>query len=430
MRFKYQYINFYNTIRESEIDVIKQYKFYRVFNVGIAKFGKEYLYSVRMRLQKQLDASDKLVPGNLPICKIDVGSNFWWGRWINWGGIDITLFFLGDHTKDNFKLLNLKHYIPRMFYVSRLIENNYINAGDIRITNINDEIYIYWPNLSNILKVNKIINNNLYLERKYSLDISGKNQQIMTINGDDVQFIDWYTKYGVGIGFTYNKNKVLYDFITYDKFIILGEGSYDNNDSDMIELLGPNYGIMPKFSFSTPHIKIDNNNLLGVGHIKIYTSDEFQYIKNSNIDLFRRQLNFYMKSKFGDKYIRHLGTGECEGYIYMLYFYIIPIDAPENDRMIISDSYLPIYTGNKISFSENVLNDAPHNVYDENYKFSLVYPTGLEIIGFNSIVVTCGEGDFYSIALTFNLEDVINSCIHDVKSLDLRKYNYFLLQDE
>lgn len=417
MEFTYQYINFYSSIKKYKIPIIERYDYYRVFNVSLTKIGNKYLYSARIRLQSKIDQNDEFIPGNLPKCNIDVGNNFWWGRWL--AGRDITLFFIGDHnTNDNFELLRLKHSIPHNFYPHDLIEEYYILDGDIRLCNIEGNVYIQATNLKYILKVVDIKNNEMILGFPIYVRTRGKNQQIMTIDNSIVKFVDWYTKYGVGIGESEYDDSTKYKFINYKNFVILGDGSYDNKDSDMMELLNTNYGIMPKFSFSTPHIKINNNTLLGVGHIKIYTSEDFKYVQDSNIEIFRKKLNLYMKSKFGNKYIRHLGTGNCEGYIYMLYFYIIDIDAPEKNHMRISNGYLPVYLGEK----------TPDGIYDRNYKFSLIFPTGLEKINNDNIVVTCGEGDFYAIALTFNIYEVIDSCVHDIKNLDLRKYEYILLE--
>jgi hypothetical protein len=222
-------------------------------------------------------------------------------------------------------------------------------------------------------------------------------------------------------------NRNIFKFINYENYIILGNGSYDNGIQDDKELLGTNYGIMPGFSFATPHISINDDILLGVGHIKIHSDEKYKYIPDSNIDIFRRNLYIQMKKRFGSRYIRHLGTGNCEGYIYMLYFYIILNYKTENYQMKLSDGPrpppslpgqdLPIYNGSKY----------PDSIYDLNYKFSLIFPTGLERTNDTTIVVTCGEGDFYATALTFDLNQVINSCYYDIKNLDLRQYTYNII---
>lgn len=90
-----------------------------------------------------------------------------------------------------------------------------------------------------------------------------------------------------------------------------------------------------------------------------------------------------MTKDFGDK--------------YMLYFFIIY----DNDtKMKMSDCYLPI------------------SYFTDGYKFSLIFPAGLEVID-DRVIVTAGEGDFYSVFLDFNLNEVLKLCVHDATQLDL-----------
>lgn len=63
----------------------------------------------------------------------------------------------------------------------------------------------------------------------------------------------------------------------------------------------------------------------------------------------------------------------------------------------------------------------------DNYKFSLVFPIGLVKDTENKIIVTCGEGDYYSIALEFNINDVQNDCKYDAQNLNMNIYIYYFI---
>lgn len=95
----------------------------------------------------------------------------------------------------------------------------------------------------------------------------------------------------------------------------------------------------------------------------------------------------------------------------MMYFYIVNINnTVNNNSMYISDGYLPIYLSN----------------YEDNYKFSLIFPMGLTK-NEDKLIVTCGEGDYYSNVLEFSVNDVINLCKYDASNLDLTNYNYNII---
>lgn len=407
-----QYLDFYDTINKENLHIINQYKFYRCFNVSVIRHNDEFLYAVRVRLQNKVDDSDKLIPGNSPRCGSSIGSNFWWNRWQDWNGEDITLFFLGNHKFNKYRLLRFKNEIPRNFYVSRLIKEEFMSDGDVRLNHYKNKILIQTANLHHIVSIEKIEDDYIYPEYYRGIrSPNGHSQQLIDINignNDIMLALDWFDKYGVRIIRSHWRRDVEL-YIPYDNFIILGKGSTDNDKNQ--KLLGTNYGISPGLSFSTPLLKLKNDVFLGVGHLKISTNNK--YIGGSNIDIFKRDLKFYMNELFGNKYIEHLGTGNCKGFIYMMYFYILHTTTDlntENWNMIISNAYLPIKKNN-----------------NNKYRFSLCYPMGLEYIDNQTIVVTGGEGDYYAFALKLDLQSVLDSCVHDIKNLDFRKYKYKLL---
>lgn len=487
--FTYTYLDFYKIVTHAKfeeiIELSKDISYqtaYRFYNTSIVKiYDNVYLYAVRISWQiiRRMDDSFMIIPGNDKACNnIEHGKNFWWNHW---GQGDIsgegTIFFVGNHKENNMKLVQID-YIPRVklsFYDKEEISaaNKYIfHEADLRVLKKNNQLYLHdsgpsylyklmYDSQTNILKIqyhnfpiikNKgdknraftFINegepskNNEYIEYNdtYVKDLSDKDKKVnrivkFTLDRPILELINWYYfQAGVRFDILYTNmtdhgfydDRIIYRYIKYDKFIISGQGSDDSKDDNDKQMYGANYGIMPAFSFTTPHLDLDiapyGKVQLGVGHIKIHTDDlKYPYLQNSNIQIFRDNLYADYKKVFGDRYIRHKGSSkapDCKGYIYMIYFYFL---YDNNQKMKLSDSFLPLNLNPKIPDSEN----------DKDYKFSLVFPMGLEKFDSDNIIVTCGEGDFYSIALEFKLSEVINLCKYDVANLDLSKYNYYIL---
>lgn len=78
----------------------------------------------------------------------------------------------------------------------------------------------------------------------------------------------------------------------------------------------------------------------------------------------------------------------------------------DDNQLLLSDSFLPLL------------------INADFYKFSLTFPVGL-IQEDDKIIVTAGDGDFYSTVFEFKISEVINLCVYNARNLDLRKYiNY------
>ncbi|AYV85806.1 MAG: hypothetical protein Satyrvirus44_1, partial [Satyrvirus sp.] len=283
-------------------------------------------------------------------------------------------------------------------------------------------------------------------------------------------YLDWFYEDGINIqGSDVITSVYIIKYNIPDSdgifYKIIGTGSYvEATDSEKIKsYYGANYGIMPMLSFGTPHLYfgssvissdslqyysgkeylinisyinliskavIDNKDPLyglGVGHLKIHSyENEYPYIKDSSIELFRKNLYLDMRKYFGDRYIRHFGSTnlstKCKGYIYMLYFYKLT-DFVELDsmafplNMMLSDAFLPLSLDPKEKDS----------IFDQDYKFSLVFPMGLAQKDDDTLLVTCGEGDFYSIELEFNKNEVLDLVKHNARCLNFRKYNYYII---
>lgn len=177
-----------------------------------------------------------------------------------------------------------------------------------------------------------------------------------------------------------------------------------------------------KFSFGSPFIDIGNNKLLGVGHIKIDVRDKifnqtgYVYDRKSVPYLIRERLLEFMSNMFGDSYRLHLGSACDNGLHYLSYFML----WDQNEKTFkMSDFFLTIDLNDK-------------------YHFSIIFSIGLFLADFYAyggiydnkrVVVTSGEGDYYSNILTFKLDDVINACHYSMtsKDFDLKNINFCLM---
>ena len=484
--FKYNYLNFCKIVSENKKEIFKGYAlsydekksksdliypFFRCFNVSVVKMkNNRYLYAVRtVVITPKSDTSyeKELRPGNDESCGIDVGKNFFWNRWSS-AGDDKILFFTGDSDGMNLKITKVKKELVTGFLYSVFLGDGYRISFDNRLTSYidkdnNEMIILYDTKLSFIYKIEIEKPDVIYIER-YRTECKhvrpgDRNLQPLKLKpSDDLDlYLNWYTQYGIQINSCIDLGEY---FIPYKENIILGEGSsvckgpYGCGVTK--SFLKDNYGIMPGFSFGTPHIPINHqgNSVLGVGHVKIHSDeDKYPYLEDSAIQIFRKNLQLDMKEKFGQKYIRHFGTGEnCDGYIYMLYFYII-YDMEKNSQAFstkMAEAFQEYY---KVPLLERGKLRSPHvelsewkmkisNAYlpldfrsrkkldpdDDFYQFSLVFPMGLARKDDETIMVTCGVGDFYSVALEFNLQDVIDSCTHDATDLNMVDYRYYLIQ--
>ena len=418
MELDYEYLNIYPLLKQYNLTPLKN-KLYRCFNPSIVKIKKDcFLYSFRIRIQEK-EQGDELIPGNISKCGVDIGKNFWWGRWNHSSSSDITVFVLKYN--DVYSLLEIENQVNTNFYQRQYIDDYYMSVADIRLLKYKGKIYLHDSELKYIIEL-KVLPDKLIMGESINLyPGNGHNRQIISI-GDNIVYLDYYDYKGVKViidDIDFYKNT---SYIPYSGNPIYLEGSTDNLDPKAITLFKANYGIMPKFSFSTPLVEIDKNKFLGVGHIKIFINPDIKYVSGSKIERFRDTLEKYMSSKFHIKYIRHYGTGDCVGYIYMMYFYILEVNDAllfSKNNMFLSDAYLPI----------NMKEKNVDSIHDKDYKFSLVFPTGL-CKDNNDVIVTCGEGDFYAIELKLNLSEVVDVCSHNVRDINMEDYGYYILEHE
>ena len=155
-----------------------------------------------------------------------------------------------------------------------------------------------------------------------------------------------------------------------------------------------------------------------------------KYKPNSNIYNFRKNLITQFNKIYKERFIKHYGSSGCRGSIYMIYFYILTDESQNKnekgiyENIYFSDAYLP--------FNWNDHRKIGSNDIEGGYKFSLFFPTGICKINSNDsqnskIRVVAGEGDFYIVELDFELNNIIQSCVHDGREMDFNKYQYYLL---
>ena len=432
MLISYDYLNKYLDLFDDEAIPTK------FFNTSMIQIDKDnYLCLIRFIASR----NKNIVPGNSNKCIPELSSrynaSFWWNSWnateiIEFiGGTQVLKFNI--NTKEFIKI-PIKQSYESDFDIERL-------EDDLRICIINGIIYIYTNNLEIFIKCKYdnetdtlvIIN---YFDFSYNIvDINMAPFDIINLEtNQNLLYLDWFygdhiliTQLETGIlapdkryKHTFVKNiKINFDEKYYGFF---GKGSYLTENPKHIEKYKSFYGCTPGFSFTTPHIKITENGQtcwIGVGHTKIKNPIErFPYIPGSNVERFRYNLHTQMFDKYGDKYKLHMGSTsppDCFGYIYLMYFYKLIDNGHDDYDMFISDSYLPLNLDDE---------------YNEYYKFSLIFPMGIilqNIEGIDIIKVSCGEGDYYSILLDFDYNEVMKSINKNIKTLNIETYEYYLL---
>ncbi len=296
-----------------------------------------------------------------------------------------------------------------------------IREGDVRLCKYDNHIIAYNSDMNRIYFINQDGSIKKTIKLHIPTLVRDKNIQIIELQNNIIDIFNWFTDKGIKLNKIYCHDNLFRDTLEEDiddynaiisecyikisdEYPILGTGSCltDNNEA----VAKKNYGIMPLFSFTTPHISLKDGRLMGVGHIKIHTNEtKYQFKMGSNIDLFRRHLTEDMDK---ERYIAHNGSTsktDCEGYIYLMYFYIYDQRKPD---FLISDAFCPLDL-------------------EAEYYFSLVFPMGITLaVDEREIYVTAGIGDYYAVILTFNYDEVVESCTHSLLKLNLATYNYYL----
>lgn len=121
------------------------------------------------------------------------------------------------------------------------------------------------------------------------------------------------------------------------------------------------------------------------------------------------------------------------GYTTLIFFYLLYNVPYENNEKISLQEKNGIY--HELTFSNAFLpiNASKHIIngskdIEDGYLFSNFYPTGIyEENG--KVIVTLGEGDFYTTELTFELQNIKDAAMeHNFKNMDFNNFKYYFMQ--
>jgi hypothetical protein len=406
---KYQYIKNQDGFNMSCCKIDNNNELYCVRFLGLvpAYFGEEVIpgnYSIY---------SKKYIESKLKEKKLKIGKNFFWNSWKD-TLLDNTIFFVGSYSNNKINInTNIEPYVISNKIAFTNINEGLLKYNDVRLVNINNNIFCYDSLLTSIYQI-KIHNNNIYIPITLDDPIFSKQKfyfKNKLCDNNDCEHNDCYYK-------KFDKNWAYIDSIK-DNFEFLNwfENGYVSNTlihkktgicnknniiemkGDKIDGLGNNK--LPMFSFGSPFIKIQSKSdelycCIGAGHIKIITTILYD---NPNISDFFDKIKKY---QIDDKYIEH------NSYIYLSYY--IKLVKYKNGlyKMWISDGYL--YIDNK-----------------QDYKFSICFPMGI-FEKDNKIIYSYGYGDYYNYLIEFEKQELLNNIIHDVSDFDITKYHFNIIE--
>lgn len=413
---------------------LKQYYYIKDqdgFNMSCCKLDdKTELYCVRYLGTVPAYFGEHIIPGNFSNVvksyilskdtdrKISFGKNFFWNSW-NEVLLDNTIFFVGSYNNGNITINNkIEPYIISNKIAFTLLNEGKFKYNDIRLVNINDNIYCYDGLITSIYQI-KIINNKIYIPieldkenpifKKHFFIILNRACKLNDNNNDITKYEKLYDKNWSLIDIITKNNEKYFEFLNwYEKgyvtntiINIKSKQCYKQNiikmEKDIINGLGTD--TMPMFSLSSGFIKITNNDFeycgIATGHTKICLAKKYN---NPNIDAFLTEIN--EKLSVMDNYIQH------NSYIYMCYF--IKLIKQNNEyKMFISDSF--IYVDMK-----------------KEYIFSICFPMGLFEKN-NNIVLSCGYGDYYNMLIEFDKQNLLDNIFHDISNFNSSNYKFKII---
>jgi hypothetical protein len=372
--------------------------------------------------------------------QVHVGKNFPWGCWRQLHHAIKIRFFIAEHDPNN---ENSYFEIKECRTNYGEIRDLYRHGGDPRLSFHNDHgiiRYLYGSSNpatfcevtydfeSNFLTFHQNPFISTYLDRTTTRQLN--NAQIMSIeitpNSHKLTILDWYTEKGIQFRkISVKTSKYFNEEEVSEPIYSEKYGRLHHKNGLTYDGYGHSYpdGMtkkIPLLSFSTPVIRIDpslvrnrcsknpsvNQELyFGVGHSKIANHKPHS---DPKIENFKESIHSEFRTRYGENYVPHFGYRK--GYIYMMYFFYIIYQNGKPRKMFLSDSYY-----------FKPINDS------RTYHFSLLFPTGLVLLESGNVLVTCGEGDYYPVSMTFNLQSCLSACIHDAQRMDFDQYNFHLV---
>nr|WRJ69656.1 hypothetical protein TetV2_00207 [Oceanusvirus sp.] len=421
------------------------------FNMSMVSIdGDRELFCIRYSILPEAIHTREVIPGYLcdpeaaakvtkgkqdEYDKSKIGKAFVWDNWFQ--NIDSYILFVGSFKGSKISIdrtvrpLRYKRPMMPSFMVPR---HPFGTAEDLRLFRSGEKILFHDSKTTFIMEVavrgdsivttdhDASLYSNVFLcpklphetDKSFHYERFEKNWSLFDITDTAFHFLHWFvgnTVMGVNVNKNANRCK---------KISIL------EMKGDVLEGLPSKDSKSPMFSFGTPFVEVDAAwtekwrsarpeveevllDRICVGHTKIPSDkiNEAEYNKN-----FSKVLTTVSKEfkNYKDKYRPH------RRLIYMMYFIRLikykRKDGRHDYDMSISDSYLP---HNKAA------------VHRDKYKFSLVFPMSVvkKKLGKKELLcVSCGEGDFYTVVLTFSERDVVDACRHDVRHMRLKDYKY------
>ncbi len=429
------------------------------FNMSISNFyNNKFLVSIRNVIPFVSLLEKKLNPGQTKIKNFNNLNNenknlFNESNFDNYSvwtsnNYESTIFFVCYLDLINLKLKvdkNIKpFYFLKSFYSFPLPKElkkiqdwqHYYPLEDFRIFFYNNRCYIY-DSFVNQIRTIGLYKNKIFVKKKienicvYNFNNNYVNKNIIS-KKDNSDYHKIYEKNWTLYKIVYENKKEkilkflcdfgidgLYGIDYYSKFNEL-KNIYNKGLCKHIKLLSYKKNSIPinktcRFSIGSPAINIQNNNYLGLGHIKI----SFKKIKlennkkknnnelNKSDELKIEEINnfFYNKAKFIHKQLKKkYGSSYKSHYNYIYAFYIF-IYNDVNNTFKISDFYFPLP--------------------EYKFKFSLTFPMSIINIK-NNYILSAGYGDYTNILMKINKNDLQKMIKYDISedNFDVTKIEY------
>jgi hypothetical protein len=379
----------------------------------------QYVISVRFLGTKEAYAGQEVIPGNYSKDRYVVerkmpkhvsasmswGENFFWNQWLSDDLIDNTVFFVALLTNKGFVIDDsikpiVIHNVPLGSIRDDVCKGKCkgLKLGDIRMFRDKD---------------NRVICHDAYMSSVFELCLDGNTLKCALLDQSlfSTKTICFKTR-SFDKNWAYIGQHTNGTWIFMDKFAESGVCTIQMSpdfatctEEQIIkykkDALGQVDLINGMFSLGTPFKRINESKTgyqaIALGHVKLSRTTKY---KNPNVLKFVKSLQSLFKDD--TKVILHAS------YHYLCFFMMLKYDKEGKASLHISDAFL-------------VAPETPRK-----YTFTINYPIGIESLD-QQIIVTMGIGDYYTSVCHWELQSVLDACVHDVSAFDSMAYDYFVL---
>jgi hypothetical protein len=445
------------------------------FNVcmtPIPSLGRKqrYLFVSRVFLTPEMMHSGKIIVGTKPspvtqaphMRSQDYTQNFMWG---NWGqGTEMSVMFIGSYDSKNGLIID-KTYTPfiisgcKSFFQkppcvykeakelgipSMLVHYmSQLTCSDFRVLTLDNDILMHDAYTTYLNKV--LINHNSKTMR-YERFVSSMCQLPTWLTGKDVEARSLIKQSG-GSGRQQRKTTIetfkneLKDGSPYYKYFDKNWSFIGMQGEQMMFLdwfyedgvhavsLDPKTGycvrnriveykkdpiprdateVYPDFSLGTTTMSLSKTSkidCIGVGHVKFH----WDYVGFTGSRLYKQvaKIDAIFNKQFGRNYKRHIK------YVYACFFYRIKQSSKSKFEMTISNLWIPYFPNEK-----------------NKYHSLVVFPMGVSksLNDDKEIFVSAGVSDYYNVVLNFKKQEVLNSLVHDVSQMNMKKLSLDMIK--